>query len=375
MMAENIRTLIKKEELTTLAREMEQDSREAEAFFKEMLNQGKGYPDVLFPFSVLLHCSGRKEESRRYMTELIKINDHYEKYLSAKSRMEAGDCHTPDKSNYSPIRFLSLGSQMEKHFDVLDASFFKGELAGEYYLILGRIAQTESRWRKAFLYYFTAYYSSGKKSEVLLALGQLCYAQGELSLAGEALREGLSDQPEHEKIGLELSYVESELGHFDQARELLHEVYERHPDWPDVAYRLAEYYFSENDIEKALEYCNKALAVNSRYFSANMLKFRLLMLREDSSLVETFIEGIIDPSLAGTFRIFHAMKQTEPVEHVFSLLEKEPGLKQEMMEGLWDDVVRTVSPNYLKTFIRFLQEKKTISEEEARDALERYIRQ
>ena len=55
MMTENIRTLIKREEIAALAREMEQDSGEAEAFFKEMLNQGKGYPDVLFPFSILLH--------------------------------------------------------------------------------------------------------------------------------------------------------------------------------------------------------------------------------------------------------------------------------------------------------------------------------
>ncbi|HPE28988.1 MAG TPA: tetratricopeptide repeat protein [Candidatus Mcinerneyibacteriales bacterium] len=374
MMTENIRTLIKREEITALAREMEQDSVEAEAFFKEMLNQGKGYPDVLFPFSILLHCSGRKDESRKYMTELIKINDHYDKYLSARNHMETGDCHAPDKSSYPAIQFLSLSEQAEKLESVMEESFFKGALAGEYYLILGRIAQTESRWRKAFLYFFAAFFASAKKAEVLLALGQLCYAQGELTLAGEALREGLSTQPEHEKIGLELSYVESELGHFDRARELLHEVYERHPDWPDVAYRLAEYYFSENDIGKALDYCDKALSVNSRYFSANMLKFRLLMLKDDTSVVETFIDGIIDPSLAGTFRIFHSMKKKDPVEDVFALLEKEPGLKQEMMEGLWDDVVRTVSPNYLKTLIRFLQDKKSISEKEALDALERYIR-
>ncbi|HHH84960.1 MAG TPA: hypothetical protein ENL15_03280 [Firmicutes bacterium] len=105
-----------------------------------------------------------------------------------------------------------------------------------------------------------------------------------------------------------------------------------------------------------------------------MLKFRLLMLKDDPSLVESFINGIADPSLAGTFRIFLAMKQEKPMEEVFALLVKEPGIKEEILEGLWDDVVRAVSPNYLKGFIRFLHEKKAISEEEVLKALERYIK-
>jgi hypothetical protein len=67
------------------------------------------------------------------------------------------------------------------------------------------------------------------------------------------------------------------------------------------------------------------------------------------------------------------MKKEEPKESVFALLEKVPGLKDEMIEGLWDDVVRTVSSNYLKGFIRFLQEMKMITEEEALAALKRYI--
>lgn len=373
MMSENIRTPIQNDELSRLSGEVEQDSREAETFFREMLKQGKGYPDVLFPFSVLLHCSGRQEESRRYMAELVKINDHYEKYKTARTLMESGGFHPPEMSGYPQVRFLSLSEQVEKHRDLMERLFFKGELAGEYYLILGRIARTEGRWRRAFLYYVTAFFASAKKGELLLSLGQLCYAQGELALAGEALREGYSAQPEHEKIGLELSYVESELGYFDRARELLHVIFENHPDWPDVAYRLAEYYFSENDVGKALDYCEKALTVNPRYYSANMLKFRLLMMKEDPELVGEFIQGIADDSLAGTFRIFHAMKKEEPKESVFALLEKVPGLKDEMIEGLWDDVVRTVSSNYLKGFIRFLQEMKMITEEEALAALKRYI--
>ena len=374
-MNENIRKLIKSEELEDLARHVEQDSRVAESFYKEMLNQGKGYPDVLFPVSVLLHCSGNKKESRKYMNELIKINDHYKKYLSARNCMEDGcDCCTPEQNGYPQIKFLALSEQVETLRDVLDRNFTKGELAGEYYQILGRISQIEGRWRKAFVYYFVSFFASGNKAEVLFSLGQLCYAQGELVLAREALREGLSANPDHEKIGLELSYVESELGHFERARELLHEILEHHPNWPDVAYRLAEYYFSENNVREALEYCNKALAVNSSYYSANMLKFRLLMLKDDPSLVESFINGIADPSLAGTFRIFLAMKQEKPMEEVFALLVKEPGIKEEILEGLWDDVVRAVSPNYLKGFIRFLHEKKAISEEEVLKALERYIK-
>lgn len=374
-MDEDIRKPIREEELTVLAQRVEEDTREAFVFFKQMLKEKQGYPDILFPYSVLLYYAGATEEAEKYMEELNRINDHYELYTRARTSMARGaaaDGVAP--KDYPSVEFLDVTSQLEKNKALLKKLFFTGEFASHYYSILGHMSRADSRWRRSFLYYFASFYAGGKKDDLLFSLGQLCYSQGELTLAAQALGEGLKTNPHHDKMGLELSYVESELGRFDRARELLLDVFAQHPDWPDVAYRLAEYYYSDHNIEKALDYCNRALAVNPAYYSANMLKFRLLMMKDATDALEGFIGSLEGHPMAGIFQIFFAMKSKTDKHRVTELLKDLPLLKEEIIEGLWDDMIRMVDTAYLEDLFESLAREKLISEEEGREAIKRYTR-
>ena len=62
-------------------------AKEGLSYLQFVVEEGKGFPDILYPYIILLYNSGQTEEAKKEMKHLLSLNDHYQRYLDLSKEL------------------------------------------------------------------------------------------------------------------------------------------------------------------------------------------------------------------------------------------------------------------------------------------------
>ncbi len=337
--------------------------------FEEMIESGRGFPDILYPYTVVLYNSGKKEDASENLKRLLALNNRYSKYLELADYVLYGKEDSTDMFRIVPS-IGGHGVKLEEMRKLVNVGK-TGRVYSEYYSIIGDFYLKNMDYEKAFLFFCVSYCYGKPVDEFLFGLGSVAYSQGMTEEAGRMFREALEFEPDNMKVCLELSHVEAELGNDESSFRLLNLVHNKHPDWPDVSFRMAEYYLSRNERGKTESFLRNSLKYNPVYFSANILLFKLLVEKGDAQEIEAYLKEIPDRNLREKFEFLYAISRSEEYHRLKKLMLRTENISEEIIEGLWDDILGSVDKKFLAGYMEYLYKEDVISMKEMQDGIKR----
>jgi len=130
-------------------------------------------------------------------------------------------------------------------------------------------------------------------ADVHYYLGLSLICQGKVEESIESFNHALNINPSYINAKLKLGIAQACIGKFNDAFINLNTIIKTHPDYADIYYFIGLIKYEINEIQSAMEYFNKAIALNSNFVKA---KLKLIMcccktgkIRKAKKLIKEFI--------------------------------------------------------------------------------------
>ncbi|TYB31477.1 MAG: tetratricopeptide repeat protein [Candidatus Mcinerneyibacterium aminivorans] len=330
-------------------------------YYSTFIEEGKIFPDILYNLIIIYLWRDNKDKIHNFLEELLDKNNEYIKYLKLKEYIYSDnksfrfnkDFPKNLKKEYSSI-LIDFYENHRKEFD--NKPFYYKE----FFEILGEYAAKVKNINDAFIFFSLSFLYSKDLASYYYNLGKMHYSNDRTQKAYNLLSSSIEIDDKNSDCLIEFSHVCAELDKETEAIKTLKLVHNRHPDYPDVSYRLGKYYLDNNNIKKAKKYFQKALKYNPKYTSANINYFYLLFIEGNKNKMLNFIDNIENNDLKDIFRFFYILEFKQDYGKLLDLLNKNDNISSEISIGLWDHFIGIMDDEHKLSFTEYLKNNKEI---------------
>ncbi len=305
------------------------------SYYEFMLEQGKVYPDILYKTVIFYLYTNNVSQAEINFEKLFSINNSYERYVMLHDFLK--DPAKQNSNNSIPELADELSPFVKSIIDefgtfYIDKPFYYEDV----FLITGNYLLDMADYDEAFFYYLMAYAYGKSTDKFFYAIGYLCYKKGDMECAYHYLAHSISFNSRNVTALLDLSHVAIELGNREASFEALKKASELYPNYADIAYRMAQFYFEDNDFDQAKKFLYRAITINPMYTVANITYFYVLFKLSDQQEIGAFINSMHDEQLKVEFDFLFMLRFDPSLDGTVKKLCDIEAYEQKLLEGVWD---------------------------------------
>jgi tetratricopeptide (TPR) repeat protein len=273
--------------------------REAERFYRSVLEHNPRQPEALHMFGVLAAQTGNLKAAVGLIGRAIEVD------------RSKPDFHYNLGLTHQNLR--DYDAAMECYRRTLDLQpKYAPALAN-----LGNLLLLNEAAEEAEACYREAITLEPENPSHQINLGNTLLAQQAIELAEDCFREALRLKPDYAEALNGLGLAQCGMGRFGEAAESLHEALRHKPDNAPIHSNLGQVFFEQEKLEDAESCFRKALSFDPNYMKAKLRLARIHIDLDDLGAAQDIYDGILSdhpdsaPAWAGKANVLDHMRRTE----------------------------------------------------------------
>lgn len=324
-------------------------------YYLSYIEDEKIYPDILYKIVIIYLWKENLNKAKYFLNKLLDKNNNYEKYKKLKQFFKKTENSFKLNKSFDTNIKINFSKKINDFYnenkDKFDNQYFYYEI---FYNILGNYCLKTSNVEDALNFFILSYLYGKNLSNFYKNIGNYYYYKNNLKLSYSFYNKALSLNNNYIDAKIELSYVAAELDKPQESLNILKEIHNKNPKYPDISYRIAQYYIEIEKYNTALNYLEKALKINNDYTTALISYFQILFSLNKKEKIKKTINEMIDKSLKSKISFFYNLKYESDITNLLFLLKNNSNFIKELSIGLWDYYLKTINKNKIKKFKKLI---------------------